>query len=160
MAFAPSSLTLANNFSPLSKALYVHEIMLTRAEHTKRVKQKRLILRVIYVLTISVFLALIINSYLESKNSDIQIVSKWHECKPNNCEYKLEIENTSNLRKSGFVRINAFYRKVHPEGGDTFHVVNSERIEINMMQSSKQNVSGNIKVPLKAHFLKFTVGTI
>ena len=111
-------------------------------------------------LTISVFLALIINSYLQSKNSDIQIVSKWHECKPNNCEYKLEIENTSNLRKSVFVRINAFYRKVHPEGGDTFHVVNSERIEINMMQSSKQKVSGNIKVPLKAHFLKFTVGTI
>jgi hypothetical protein len=151
---------VANYHLPLSGALYVHEIMLTRAEHTKRVKQKRLILRVIYVLIISVFLALIINSYLESKNSDIQIVSKWHECKPNNCEYKLEIENTSNLRKSVFVRINAFYRKAHPEGGDTFHVVNSERIEINMAQSSKQSVVGNIKVPLKAHFLKFTVGTI
>ncbi len=141
-------------------ALYVHKIMLTRAEHTKRVKQKRLILRVIYVLTFSIFLVLIINSYLEIKNSDIQIVSKWHECKPNNCEYKLEIENTSNLRKSVFIRINAYYRKAHPEGGDTFHVVNSERIEINMGQSSKQNIVGNIKVPLKAHFLKFTVGTI
>ncbi|MBA6381301.1 MULTISPECIES: hypothetical protein [unclassified Colwellia] len=160
MASSASLYILANYNLPLNRALYVHEIMLTRAEHTKRVKQKRLILRVIYVLTISVFLALIINSYLESKNSDIQIVSKWHECKPNNCEYKLEIENTSNLRKSVFVRINAFYRKVHPEGGDTFHVVNSERIEINMAQSSKQNLSGNIKVPLKAHFLKFTVGTI
>jgi len=151
---------ITNYYLPLSGALYVHEIMLTRAEHTKRVKQKRLMLRVIYVLTFSIFLVLIVNSYLEIKNNDIQIVSKWHECKPNNCEYKLEIENTSNLRKSVFIRINAFYRKVHPEGGDTFHVVNSERIEINMEQSSKQNVAGNIKVPLKAHFLKFTVGTI
>jgi len=151
---------LANYHLPLNGALYVHEIMLTRAEHTKRVKQKRLLLRVIYVLTFSTFLVLIINSYLEIKNSDILIVSKWHECKPNNCEYKLEIENTSNLRKSVFIRINAYYRKVHPEGGDTFHVVNSERIEINMEQSSKQKMVGNIKVPLKAHFLKFTVGTI
>tara|TARA_R110000787_G_scaffold15189_4_gene46957 strand:- start:1402 stop:1818 length:417 start_codon:yes stop_codon:yes gene_type:complete len=134
--------------------------MQTRAEHSKRVKQKRLMLRALYGIIFSVFLVLVINSYFKIQNNDIQIISQWHECKPNNCEYKLEIENTAKVRKSVFIRINAFYRKAHPEGGDTFHIVNSERIEINMEQLSKEEMRGNLKVPLKAHFLKFTVGSV
>ena len=134
--------------------------MLTRAEHSKRIKQKRLIFRSLMILTFLVFIALVISSYLALQNNEIQIISRWHECKPNNCEYKLAIENRSKLQKVVFIRINAFYRKAHPEGGDTFHIVNSQRIEINMEKSSKKEITGNLKVPLKAHFLKFTVGSI
>ena len=88
--------------------------MLTRAEHSKRIKQKRLIFRSLMILTFLVFIALVINSYLALQNNEIQIISKWHECKPNNCEYKLVIENTAKLQKSSFYSHQCILQKSAP----------------------------------------------
>jgi len=134
--------------------------MVTREEHSKKVKRRRFITRVIGVAGISISLTLLISSYLESQNDDIKIIEQWHECKTNACEYRLTIKNNTKLRKSAFVRVTAYYRKVHPEGGDTFPVVNSKRFEINLEQNLEMELAGEIKVPLKASFLKFSAGSI
>jgi hypothetical protein len=134
--------------------------MVTREEYSKKIKRRRFITRVIAVLGISISLTLLIGDYLDSQNDDIRIVEQWYECKINVCEYRLTVENSTKLRKSAFVRVTAYIRQVHPDGGDTFPVVNSKRFEIHLKQGQELELTGEIKFPLKASFLKFSAGAI
>ena len=134
--------------------------MVTREEHSRRVKRKRFVNKVLAFVGLSIFIVFLVGSYIDSQNNDIQLVSQWHECKPNICDYRITIHNTTKLRKSAFVRVIAYYRKVHPDGGDTYPVVNSERIELNLIQGEQKELVGSLKVPIKAHKLKFHVGTM
>jgi len=160
LALFASLSILANYHLPLSGALCVLQIMITREERSRKIKKNLAIKKFSITSAIAIFVALIIVSYLNKKDSDVVLIDSWHECIPNLCKYKLTINNTSNLRKSAFVRINAFYRKSHPDGGDTFPVVNSDRLEINLEQNEQQIIEGDISVPFKASFVKFTVGDI
>ncbi|MCJ8322219.1 MAG: hypothetical protein MJK12_21510 [Colwellia sp.] len=134
--------------------------MVTREEHSRNVKRKRLIIKAFSIAGLSIFLTLLVSNYLDSQNDDIEIVDQWYECKINFCEYRVTVKNNTKLRKSAFVRITAYYRMVHPDGGDTFPVVNSERIEVNLEQNNEHQLTGEIKVPLKASFLKFHSGSV
>ena len=134
--------------------------MITREERSRKVKKQRLIKKALYIVVGTVFLVFLIGGYIDSQNNDIQLLAESHECKPNICEYSVVIHNTTNLRKSAFVRVTAYYRKSHPEGADTFPVVNSERIEVNLERLEQKELIGSISVPLKAHLLKFNVGSL
>jgi len=132
----------------------------TREEHSRKVKRNRLINRVLIFVVTSIFLSALIVSYLDSLNSDVEVVSEWYECKLNSCEYRVTIKNTTKLRKNAFIRVTAYYKKVHPEGGDTYPVVNSKRIELNLKQNEEKELIGQISVPLRAHVVRFVVGTV
>lgn len=134
--------------------------MLTREERSRKVKNKAAIQKIILLLIGFIVFVWLILSFSNQREDSVVLTDSWHECVPNECSYKITVSNTSKLSKSAFVRINAFFKKVHPEGGDTFHIVNTERLDIYLEQSEEQVLEGMIKVPLEAHFLKFSVGDI
>jgi len=133
--------------------------MVTRREHSRRVKQKRLINKVLTFLGISVSIILLIVSFIDNQYYDIELVSKKYKCKLNACDYRITIHNTTKLRKLAFVWVTAHYRKTHPKAGDTFPVVNSERIEVNLEPLEEKELTGSIKIPFNGHFVKFRVGS-
>ena len=132
----------------------------TREEHFKKIKRNRVRNRVLIFVVTCITLSALIVSYIDSLNSDVEVLSEWYECKLNSCEYKVTIKNTTKLRKNAFLRVTAYYRKSHPDGGDTYPVVNSERIELNLKQNEEKELTGQISVPLRAHVVKFIVGTV
>ncbi|MHA2938215.1 hypothetical protein ACXJY6_07935 [Vibrio sp. RC27] len=133
--------------------------MVTRKEHSRRVKRKRLINKVLISIGLLVLILLLIGDYFDNQNNDITINYESYECKPNVCNYSLTIQNTTKLRKPAFVRVTAYNRKFQ-DGVDTYPIVSSKRIEINLEQLEERELTGNIKVPVKAHMVKFSVGTI
>ncbi|WNC71487.1 hypothetical protein RGQ13_15350 [Thalassotalea psychrophila] len=134
--------------------------MLTREEISRKVKRKAAIKKVTLLLIGFLFVLWLLISFLNQREDSVVLTESWQECIPNQCSYKIKVSNTSKLSKSAFVRINAFFKREHPEGADTFHIVNTERLDIYLEQSEEQTFEGIVEVPFEAHFLKFSVGDI
>ncbi|GAA5218974.1 hypothetical protein ACFSJ3_16600 [Corallincola platygyrae] len=134
--------------------------MVTREEHRRKVRIKRLIGKAFISGVLATFIAFLVIDYFNSQNNDIEIVSEWYVCNLNSCDYRITIKNKRKIKKSVFVRVIAYYQKPQSEGHDTFPVVNSERIEMNLGKLETKELAGSITVPIEAHLLKFYVGSI
>ncbi|WOH36031.1 hypothetical protein RI844_11680 [Thalassotalea fonticola] len=134
--------------------------MLTREERSRRIKRNAAIKKVALAACGVLLLFWVMLSLSIQRDDSVVLNESWHECIPNQCSYKITINNTSRISKTAYVRIKAYFQKSHPDGGDTFHIVNTERMEVYLEQSEQRVLEGVIKVPLEAHFLKFSVGDV